>query len=36
MSAIFYLGREVVTRANLADCWTDIKMKIDKETQDTE
>ena len=36
MSAISYLGREVVTRADLADCQTDLKMKIDKETQDTE
>ena len=36
MSAIFYLGREVVTCADLADCWTDIKMQINKATQDTE
>ena len=35
MSAIFYLGREVVTCADLPDCRNDIKMQINKATQDT-
>ena len=35
MSTMFYIGRESVTRSDLADCRTDIKMQINKDIQDT-
>ena len=35
ISAFFYIGREVVTHADLADCQTEIDMHVDQATQDT-